>query len=117
MNQEFNRRSFMAAAAAAGVGLSLASRPTAAAEKPAILGGKPVRTQPFPSWPITDEREEKRLLDVLHNGKWCRTSGQQANRFEAAYAELTGAKHCVATANGTSAAVGLAGRSGDRAGR
>jgi dTDP-4-amino-4,6-dideoxygalactose transaminase len=102
MNHEFNRRTFMAAATAAGVGLSL-GKPAAAAEKPAILGGRPVRTQPFPSWPITDELDEKALLDVLHNGHWCRSSGQLANRFEAAYAELTGAKHCVATANGTSA--------------
>jgi hypothetical protein len=54
MDHEFSRRTFMAAATAAGVGLSL-GKPAAAAEKPAILGGRPVRTQPFPSWPITDE--------------------------------------------------------------
>ena len=102
MNHEFNRRSFIAATTAAGVGLTL-RRASAAAEKPAILGGARVRTEPFPSWPVTDNRDEKALLDVLRNGKWCRLSGQQVRRFEAAYAELTGAKYCVATANGTSA--------------
>ena len=68
-----------------------------------MLGGKPVRREPFPGWPRFDQRDEKNLLDVLHSGKWFRGGGECVNRFEAAYAELTGAKHCVATANGTSA--------------
>jgi dTDP-4-amino-4,6-dideoxygalactose transaminase len=74
-----------------------------AAEKPAQLGGPPVRTAPFPDWPVIDAREDEALLDVLHGGKWYRGSGQTVNRFEKAYAELTGARHCIATANGTSA--------------
>ena len=33
-------------------------------EKLAIEGGTPVRQEPFPSWPIWDEREERQLLEV-----------------------------------------------------
>jgi len=110
-----SRRGFMTAAAGAAVaapatGAACAPRgapaPTvfaAGAEKPALLGGAPVRGTPFPSWPITDGREEKELLDVLHSGKWFRLDGTTVDRFEEAYARLTGARYCIATANGTSA--------------
>ena len=30
----------------------------------AIDGGQPLRTAPFPAWPVSDEREERLLLDV-----------------------------------------------------
>jgi hypothetical protein len=40
----------------------------------AILGGTPIRTKPFPSWPVFDEREERALLGVLRSGKWWRYS-------------------------------------------
>lgn len=73
------------------------------AARPAILGGTPVRRDPFPSWPIQDAREEQALTGVLKSGKWGRGSGQQVNAFEQAYSKLTGAPHCLATANGTSA--------------
>ncbi len=102
MKEALNRRRFVAATAAAGLGLAMGGM-TAAAGKPAVLGGKPVRSQPFPSWPVMDAREEKALLEVLRSGKWFRGGGQRVNQFEAAYAKLTGAKHCVATANGTGA--------------
>lgn len=75
----------------------------AESEKPAKLGGKPVRTAAFPAWPIIDETEDKALLEVLHSKKWFRGSGQTVDRFEAEYAKLMGAKHCIATSNGTSA--------------
>jgi len=102
MSHELTRRRFVAATTAAGIGLTL-GQVASAGEKPALLGGKPTRTQRFPSWPRMDSLEDRAMLDVLHSGKWFRGDGQQANRFEAAYAKLTGAKHCVATANGTSA--------------
>ena len=43
------------------------------------------------------------MLDTLRSGKWYRGTGQTVNQFEEAYAKLTGAKFCLATANGTSA--------------
>jgi dTDP-4-amino-4,6-dideoxygalactose transaminase len=114
MAHTISRRGFMAAAGAAVA--TRAGRVTAApagapaptvwaggAEKPALLGGPPVRSARFPSWPVVDEREEKALHDVLHSGRWFRLDGQAVDRFETAYARLTGARHCIATANGTSA--------------
>ncbi len=101
MNSAISRRRLLAAAPAAGMALQAA--PTM--DKPAALGGKKTRTTPFPSWPKFDAREENGLLEVLRSGKWYRGSGQTVKKFEAAYTELTGAKQCLATANGTAALV------------
>ena len=109
MDHTISRRGFMTAAAGAAVATqATGAAPTpavfAGAEgKPALLGGRPVRDTPFPSWPVTDQREERALIEVLHSGKWYRGDGQTVSRFEEAYAQLTGARHCIATANGTSA--------------
>jgi dTDP-4-amino-4,6-dideoxygalactose transaminase len=103
MRSSIDRRRFLATSAAASAALSVASARGAEQDKPAVLGGTPVRREPFPGWPRFDQRDEKNLLDVLHSGHWYRGGGERVNQFEAAYAELTGAKHCVATANGTSA--------------
>lgn len=66
----------------------------------AILGGIPVRTDPWPSWPTWDEAEERALLEVLHSGEW---GGYAAGvgEFEQRFAALTGTAHCVTTSNGT----------------
>jgi len=83
------------------------SRPAATivegAAKPALLGGPKVRSDAFPSWPISGELEERALQETLRSGKWYRGTGQQTKRFEEAFRQLTGAQHCLATANGTSA--------------
>jgi perosamine synthetase len=91
-----DRRSFLTVVSAGGLAIG-------AAQKPALMGGTPVRTAPFPSWPVIDETEERALLGVLRSGKWYRGDGKTVDRFEEAYARLTGAKCCLATANGTSA--------------
>ena len=106
MTDSITRRRFLGAAGAAGAtAVSFAGAPAlrAAAEKPALLGGRAVRTSAFPAWPKFDSREEKALLEVLTGGKWSRGAGQSVGQFEEAYAQLMGAKHCLATANGTSA--------------
>jgi dTDP-4-amino-4,6-dideoxygalactose transaminase len=105
MESGLTRRGFLAAASAAGVGLTIqgTSALAAADAKPALLGGPRVRKAPFPSWPVFDETEEKALLDVLRSGKWFRVGAKHVAAFEEAYAERMGAKRCVATANGTSA--------------
>jgi perosamine synthetase len=107
MSQEhLDRRRFLETAAA-GAALSLAASSAAAQETTkgqlALLGGKPVRTGPFPGWPVIDKNDREAWRKVLEEGRWCRLDGQYANAFEKAYAERTGTKHCVATANGTSA--------------
>lgn len=93
------RRHFAASA------LALSSASAAVDEKPAVLGGAPVRQGAMPAWPVFDQREEKAVSEVLRSGKWGRGTGQQVARFEAEYAKLTGAKFCQATANGTSALI------------
>jgi dTDP-4-amino-4,6-dideoxygalactose transaminase len=71
--------------------------------KLAIDGGQPVRTVPFPSWPIWDEREEELLLQVLHSGNWGILSGGQVAAFEEAFADFQGANHALCVTSGTSA--------------
>jgi perosamine synthetase len=78
-----------------------AVRPATAA--PALLGGTPIRRAPFPAWPIADAREEDALVALVRRGRWFR--GEQVAAFESAYASLTGATGCLATANGTSALI------------
>lgn len=71
------------------------------ADEPALLGGPATRTAAFPAWPLSDDLEKRALLDVLESGHWNR--GARVDQFERDYAALTGASHCLAVANGTSA--------------
>lgn len=106
MNPRVPRRTFLeTVASTAGLLGSGAFPRILAAEtgKPALLGGSPVRAAPFPGWPVFDEREEGAVSGVLRSGRWGRGGGSQVARFEAGFARVTGARHCLATANGTSA--------------
>lgn len=96
MSSRITRRGFTAAASAASLF-------PASNLKPALVGGEPIRSRPFPAWPKFDSAEEKALQQVLTSGKWWRGGGRHTKRFEEAYAKLTGAKHCLATASGTAA--------------
>ncbi len=84
----------------------------------ALLGGKPIRRSPFPSWPVFDQAEESALLDVLRSGKWWRyawsepgepdpgegvQSGSKVAAFQESFAQFQGAKYGVASATGTGA--------------
>ncbi len=73
------------------------------AGKLAIHGGRPVRTKPWPSWPVWDESAEEPVLSILRSGNWFRGRGKTVTEFEAKYAQLLGAKRCVCTVNGTNA--------------
>jgi dTDP-4-amino-4,6-dideoxygalactose transaminase len=67
----------------------------------AICGGKPVRTTPFPKWPIYGKSEEEALLRVLHSGKWGRQDGKEVETFERLFAEYHGVPYGVTVVNGT----------------
>jgi len=67
----------------------------------AIHGGKPLRTKPFPEWPIFGEVEERYLLRALRSGKWGRLAGNDVSQFEKTFAEYHQAKHAIAVVNGT----------------
>jgi L-glutamine:2-deoxy-scyllo-inosose/3-amino-2,3-dideoxy-scyllo-inosose aminotransferase len=69
----------------------------------ALQGGTPVRNvrkNPWPKWPMWDQREEKALLDVLHSGVWS-YNGPKEKRFNESFAKFTGTKYAVTMANGT----------------
>ncbi len=93
------RRNFVAASA----GTALAAATPNSGEKLALLGGTPVRREPFPSWPVIRENDEKTWGEVLRKGRWNRLNGNYAQQFEQTWAKKLGAAHCLATANGTSA--------------
>lgn len=69
----------------------------------AILGGKPIRSRQWFKWPVWNRDAEGSVLEILRSGHWWRGSGHTIDKFEEAYARLIGAKHCLATASGTTA--------------
>lgn len=69
----------------------------------AIKGGSPIRdakTNPWPKWPVWDEKEEKALLEVLNSGVWS-YNGPKETEFNKDFAEYTGVKYAISAANGT----------------
>ena len=61
-----------------------------------------MRTKGFSGWPIWDkEHDEERVVSVLRSGVWSRS--KVVAEFEKKYAELLGAKRCLATTHGTTA--------------
>jgi perosamine synthetase len=110
MNREnLTRRKFLSTVSTGAIAAVAASRvPSYAnmsrkASKPAILGGQALRSKPFHKWPVWYEPAEEHVLSILRSGNWYRGAGNTVTQFEAAYAELLGAKRCVCTVNGTNA--------------
>jgi dTDP-4-amino-4,6-dideoxygalactose transaminase len=64
-------------------------------------GGTPIRTKPFPAWPVFGAAEEQRLLQVLRSGNWGRLDGTEVAEFEARFAAMHGCRHAIAVVNGT----------------
>ncbi|MFZ5823001.1 MAG: DegT/DnrJ/EryC1/StrS family aminotransferase [Bacillota bacterium] len=69
----------------------------------ALHGGTPVRTRPFPAWPVFDTAEEESLLKALRSGKWGSLEGEMVRTFEREFAQLHGARYGVTVVNGTMA--------------
>ncbi|MGH9311520.1 MAG: DegT/DnrJ/EryC1/StrS family aminotransferase [Vicinamibacterales bacterium] len=67
----------------------------------ALLGGLPVRTKPFPAWPVFGAPEEERLLQTLRSGNWGRLDGTEVAEFEQRFAAMHDCAHGIAVANGT----------------
>lgn len=107
---QVSRRGFLQAAAGVGLGASVgqAAGPKAPAplvkalDRPALAGGNPVRTAPFPDWPQVDSSDEQIWRQVLHEKAWCELNGSQVSAFEKEFAAAMGEGYVVATANGTS---------------
>ncbi len=109
MDARMDRRRFMrmGAASAAGVvalGGSLHGAAASGADKLAMLGGTPVRTEPFSQvWPIFDENEEQALLGALRSRNWCCLRGHEVYDYQTAFAQAMGAGQCVLSNGGTTA--------------
>lgn len=86
--------------------------------KLALRGGAPVRTHPFPAWPVFGAREEELALEVLRSGQWWRyTLGEAAGspqseaanapskvaEFQRGFAAAHGCRYGIACVNGTAA--------------
>lgn len=72
------------------------------AERPALMGGDPVRTEFLPfGLPSIGREEEEGVLDVMRSG-WL-TTGPKTKQFESALAAYTGAKHAIAVNSCTAA--------------
>ncbi|MER7848487.1 DegT/DnrJ/EryC1/StrS family aminotransferase [Kitasatospora sp. NPDC096077] len=74
----------------------------------AVAGGTPVRSTPWPRWPQPAPGALAVLDEVLNSGRWAISgpyNGQQSRerRFAAEFAAYHGVRHCVPTANGSSA--------------
>jgi dTDP-4-amino-4,6-dideoxygalactose transaminase len=111
MDAYLTRRSFIRNAAAGSVALGCVGVPQAtrvfAAEtgKPALLGGTPVHQGGWAKWPQWREAWEPELLRVFRSGRWFRGSDEHVAEFERGYAQLLGARSCLATASGTTALI------------
>jgi dTDP-4-amino-4,6-dideoxygalactose transaminase/nucleoside-diphosphate-sugar epimerase len=74
----------------------------AVAERPAIEGGDPVRTEFLPfALPLVGREEEDEVLDCIRSG-WM-TTGPKTKRFEQDLAAYAGAKHAIAVNSCTAA--------------
>jgi dTDP-4-amino-4,6-dideoxygalactose transaminase len=80
----------------------------------ARFGGSPLRTQPFPEWPVFSAAEENAVLQLLRSGKWWANSlgesreppGSEESRvaqLERTFAQFQDAKFAVACSTGTAA--------------
>ena len=69
----------------------------------AINGASPVRTKPFPTWPVYTEEDAQAVSDTILSGKWGSSKGDQVHTFEDQFATFQQAKHGIAVTNGTTA--------------
>ena len=103
---QVSRRQFLGSSGPIAVAASArAGRASSASEngKPALLGGSPVKTDKFPSWPVWENNDRSEMDGTLTSGKWGRGVGQRVARFEQEFGKLMTAPHCLATSSGTTA--------------
>jgi dTDP-4-amino-4,6-dideoxygalactose transaminase len=69
----------------------------------AILGGSPIRKEPYPEWPVFDDRDLQAVTDAIRSRRWggYPYPGPYTAEFTRRFAELQGGGYAVAMANGT----------------
>ena len=70
-------------------------------ESLAVDGGVPVRSKPWPAWPVFPADEVRAATEVLVSGKVNYWTGTVGRTFEQEFAERIGSEHAIACANGT----------------
>ncbi len=110
--KDLTRRQLLAAASAGSLA-QIASRTVPAygnvtkkTSKLAILGGEPVRkNKSWPSWPYWDDNVVDSVMKTTKSRVWCRIQSKSGTvpTFEKKFADLVGARFCVATGSGTQA--------------
>ena len=116
-NKPLTRRTFVKKTSIGAVGAALTAGGMASiysniiqdVEKPAILGGNPVRPKGSNlgvSWPIYDDTDVQMYLDAYKSNRWSEYSNSAKElsvRFEKEFAELMGVGYCAVTNSGTDA--------------
>lgn len=74
---------------------------TAVDSRPAVLGGTPVRTDPWPEWPVWDQEDIEAVAGVIRSGRWF-NAGRNVE-LAARFSELHQARYAVPCCNGTQA--------------
>jgi len=69
----------------------------------AILGGSPIRSEPYTQWPEYDERDIAAVTEVIRSRQWggYPYPGPQSKEFARRFAELQGGGYAVLMVNGT----------------
>lgn len=110
MKNQLNRRRFLGVVSAGaatsklgspGPGVSLFARGADESGTPALLGGVPLRSDPFPAWPVIGDNERQSWSHVLESGRWNR--GPYVDRFEREWAKQLECPYALGTASGTAA--------------
>ena len=70
-------------------------------EKIAMLGGTPVKTTPFGTGKRFGEEELQQLKEALEQNTLFYWYGEKVKTFTKKFADMYGAKYCVATSSGT----------------
>lgn len=112
---DFSRRNFIAAVTTTSIAAAFSNVISAQGHlrvkdngKLAILGGTPVRSKAWISWPnvVADEKVIASIVNTTKSGKWSRiqnlANGTVAT-FEKDFASLLGVRFCVGTGSGTQA--------------
>jgi len=74
------------------------------ADRPAVLGGTPVRDKPLPNpQRHPGDQAVANLTQVIESGHLWRIGGHFVDDFERAFAEFYGVRHCTASTSGTAA--------------
>jgi dTDP-4-amino-4,6-dideoxygalactose transaminase len=69
----------------------------------AILGGSKTRTEPYPEWPVWDQRDIDAVTEVIKSGRWggYPYPGPKTAELAQKFSELQGGGYVVPMANGT----------------